>query len=138
MAGGQRRHGGGIRSLLELIDQHREALEFDLITLGLRLDHLGSPTLSWRDLWVIVNQLPLGSALDRAQRPDEAQWGLSEQLAAHTSDLLADMLWIQAGAKGRRPERLPRPGIVPAVKTIGRASVPLDEMRTWLGWDKTT
>jgi hypothetical protein len=134
VAGGQRSDCGGIRSLLELIDQHREAIEYDLIRLGLRFDWLGTEALSWRDLWVIVNQSPQGSALDRAMRPDEALWGLPEQLLAHIADQLADANW-QRGGKGNRPERLPRPGVTPSTKTHGKAPLPMEEMREWLGWN---
>ena len=38
--------------------------------MGLRLDWLGTPALSWRDLWVIVQQSPPGSAIQRAALPD--------------------------------------------------------------------
>jgi len=67
-------------------------------------------------------------------RPDEALWGLHEQLLAHVSDLLAIANWQRAGA-GKRPEPLPRPGVEPTSKTHGKGAIPLDEMREWLGWD---
>jgi hypothetical protein len=38
--------------------------------LGLRLDWLGTVRLSWRDLWVIVQQSPRTSALFKARNPD--------------------------------------------------------------------
>ena len=139
MAGRQRCDPGGTRSLLDLIGRHREAIEYDLIGLGLRLDWLGTPALSWRDLWVIANQSPQGSALDRALRPDEWAWGLPEQLLAAATDALRAANWQRAG--GRRsdyPQPIPRPGIEPATKVRGRDPVPLDDMRKWLGWDEAT
>lgn len=141
MAEGQRSDAGGIRGLLELIGQHREAIEYDLIGHGLRLAWTGTPALSWRDLWVIVNQSPQGSALDRAMRPSEALWGLTEQLLAANLDATRVLIWQKTkdGRDGRNyPEPTPRPGIEPATKTHGSIAVPLDEMRAWLGWDETT
>lgn len=139
MAEGQRRDAGGIRSLRELIAEHKEAIEFDLIAHGLRLDWLGTERLSWRDLLVIIRQAPPGSALDRAQRPDDAGWGLSEQLLAMVVDNTNWLVWAKTddAAKNRnRPKPIPRPGVKPDGVTIGSGAIPIDEMAAFLGWDK--
>lgn len=138
MAGGLRRITGGIRSLLGLIAQHREAIEYDLIGLGLRLDDLGSRRLSWRDLLVIVRRSPRDSALYREQFPDDAEWGLPEQLLAAIFDVLQAGNWQRGGGQGRRPEQLPRPGVTPTRKQRGSGPLTFDEMRKWLGWDDNT
>ena len=140
MAGRQRDYGGGIRSLLELIDQHREAIEYDLIGLGLRLSWVGTPALSWRDLWVIVNQAPLGSALDRAMRPDEALWGLTEQLLAANLDEVRVLVWqnTKDAQLGKNyPQPTPRPGVESDAKTHGTTAMSLDEMRERLKRNET-
>lgn len=136
MARGLRGHCGGSASLRQLIAEHKEAIEYDLICLGLRLDWLGTKRLSWRDLLVIVRQSPRTSALKRATLGEQAEWGLSEQLAAASFDVLAWLKWAQTedGAKGRNhPEPLPRPGVEPRGdnSATGRA-VELIDMAEWL------
>lgn len=137
MAEGQRRDAGGIRSLRELIDSHKEAVEYDLLTHGLRLDDLGTERLSWRDLLVIVRQSPPGSALDRAQHPDSADWGMSELLLAAAVDALNVANWQRAGGTQRDyPKPIPRPGVKSDDTQIGKGAVPMDEMAKLLGWDR--
>lgn len=128
---------GGIRSLLELIRQHREALEYDLIALGLRLDWLGSSRLSWRDLWVVVRQSPRTSALFRAIHPDAAEWGLTEQLLAAAFDALQVANWQRGRARRHEyPKPLPRPGVEPDERqTFGKGGIDMDEMARRLGWE---
>lgn len=122
---------GGIRSLLGLIREHREAVEYDLIAHGLRLDQLGTRGLSWRDLLVIVRQSPTGSAVDRALSPKEAPWGLGEQLMAHVADLLATANWQRAG-QGEPPKPIVRPGVESDANTLGGGAVPIDEIDAFL------
>lgn len=87
---------------------------------------------------VIIRRSPRGSALYRERFPDDAEWGLQEQLLAAVFDVLQAGNWQRGGGKGRRPEQLPRPGVTPAVKQRGKDPLPLDEMRKWLGWDEAT
>jgi len=52
-----------------------------------------------------------------ATQPDEAPWGLNEQLAATLVDLTALLVWMRQneGRKGPatpRPRQIPRPGVV--------------------------
>jgi len=109
-----------------------------LISLGLRLAWTGTPEWSWRDLWVIVNQAPQGSALDRAMRPSEAPWGLPEQLAAAQLDAARVRIWQAAGGKpSTYPHPTPRPGVEPPTQIHGSAGMFMDQMRSWLGWDKS-
>lgn len=136
MEAGLGRGRGGIRGLLELIRQHREAVEYDLIALGLRLDWLGSERLSWRDLWVVVQQRPTASALSRAIEPDAVTWGLSEQLIAAAVDTLRIANWQRGEAKRSQfPKPISRPGVEPEFEVIGSgAGLPMDEMARRLGW----
>ena len=137
MAEGQRRDTGGIRSLRELIDSHKEAVEYDLLTHGKSLDDLGTELLSWRDLLVIVNQQPPGSAIDRAMHPDNAGWGMSEMLLAAAVDALNVANWQRGGGHQRDyPKPIPRPGVKPNEARIGGEAVPMDEMAKFLGWDR--
>ena len=127
---------GGIAGLLDLLREHREAIEYDLICLGRNLDDLGTRRLSWRDLLVIVRRSPRGSALNRERYPEDSEWGLPEQLLAAIFDVLQAGNWQRGGGQGKRPEQLERPGVKPARKVRGSGPIPMDEMAAWLGWDK--
>jgi len=126
--------------LLDLIEEHGEAVEYDLIDAGLRLRWLGTEALSWRDLLVRVRLSPKGSALYRAIHPNPD----------HTHDLellrrveyhLAFLSWAKTddGAKGRnRPEvyrfpweRAPRSEYAGDVMTR-------EELDRRLGWTNDT
>lgn len=137
MARGLRGDRGGIASLRELIRQHKEAVEYHLITLGLRLAWLGTQALTWRDLLVITKQCPRGSALHRALAGEESAWGLQEQLLASVFDAAQMLVWMQSedGAKGRnRPKPFPRPGVAADEDEThtGSGGVDLVDMAEWL------
>lgn len=124
-------------SLLALLDEHQEAVEYELIALGLRLHWLGAD-LTWRDLLVVVRQSPPGNAIARSIDPQGAAWGVAEHLQRHTIDLLAAANWMASedGSKGRnRPKPYPGPGVVdPDEAVYGSGAVPLDELDEFLGW----
>ena len=110
-------------------------MEYDLISVGLRLDDLGTRGLSWRDLWVVVRQSPRGSALDRELNPDEWQWGLAEHLHAVIYDALRVGIWQRGEAKKADfPDPTPRPGVKPRGNRIGGEGLPMHEMAKALGW----
>lgn len=106
MGRGVRRHLGGIGGLLRLLREHGEAVEYDLITLGLRLDCLGSEALTWRDLLVIVRQSSgrRESALHRALNPAHQHTVEVEMLRA-VEYRLHWLVWAKTedGAKRRNP-----------------------------------
>src|SRR5699024_12634193 len=78
---------GGILSLLSLVDEHSEALEFDLIRLGLRLRDCPSPEFNWRDLWVVCRRLGRDSELYKSTNPDdETSWTVTAYLLAMVAD----------------------------------------------------
>lgn len=132
MAVGCWREYGGIWGLCDLIDEHAEAVEYDLIRHGERLRNLGG-SLSWRDLKVILErQEPRESALWRENQPD-VEWGLQEHLLAMNADMLRMLFWAKTkdGSKNRnRPKPIERPGARP--ERLGRKPLPLDEMDVWL------
>lgn len=140
MEAGLRCRRGGIRGLLELIRQHREAIEYDLISLGLRLDWIGSERLTWRDLWVIVQQLPRTSAMARSVDPEATLWGQAEQILAGIYDALNVANWQRGEAKRHTfPKPLPRPGVEPESQSFGAGDgIAMDEMARRLGWTDRT
>lgn len=137
MAEGCRCDGGGIFGLVDLIDEHPEEVEYDLISHGLRLRQLGTDVLSWRDLFIIVRQQPERSALARVMDPEGSAWGLSEQLLAAIADASHVRVWqAGAGKKSDRPKPIPRPGVESGSKQIYKHEVlPAGEMASWLGGD---
>lgn len=106
----------------------------------MRLRWLESDALSWRDLWVIVRNLPQSSALHRSVNGvEESVWTLTDYLLADIADTAAWLAWTKTkdAEKGRnRPKPRPRPGVVDeSKKQIGAGSLPVDQMLDWLGWD---
>lgn len=137
MAGGCERDGGGIFYLVDLIDEHPEAVEYDLITHGLRLRDLGTDKLMWRDLLVIVQMQPRSSALTRVKEPEAAEWGLVEHLLAEIADMSHIRVW-QSGRqrKSDQPKPIPRPGVESTQKTVHKHDVmAVSDMADWLGDD---
>lgn len=132
---------GGILSLLLLIDEHTEAVESDLINLGLRLRRLGSEDFTWRDLKVIVSKSSTHSALVQEMNPEAATWGLDQQLLAEIVDALHWSNWTKTkGAQSKpprdMPDPIPRPGVKPKNEVIKFDVMTQDEALDWLGWEK--
>jgi len=133
----RRREPGGITGLVLLIEEHGPAIEYDLIRLGLRLRDLGSETLSWRDLLVIVQHSDSGTALQTSRFPEDSHWNLNEHLLAVIADAVIAGNWMQSkdGQKNKnRPKQIPRPGVVPDKKKFGGNAESIDTIREWLGW----
>ena len=140
MAGSVGPFTGGTRSLLALIEEHAEAVEYVLITHGLRLRDVGTRRFNWRDLLVIVKQSPASSALYRAVHgQEESEWTLTNHLLAGMGDSLAWLVWAKtedAAKKRNKPKPIPRPGVRDeSKKQIGGGTLPADEMMRWLGWE---
>ncbi len=137
MAGGREGVAGGIFGLLDLLDEHGEAIEYDLIALGLRLDDLGTDRLTWRDLWVIVHRSPRTSALSRSIAGEDIEWGLTEHLLAILIDATEVGNWQRAsvGRKSppQRPKPIKRPGSQPQGRAFGSAPIPIKDFDAW--WD---
>lgn len=131
---------GGIVGLVQLIDEHGPAIEYDLIKLGLRLRQLGTDWLTWRDLLVIVQHAGHETSLFTSMHPDAAPWKLSEHLLAVIADAVIAGNWMQSkdGQKNRnRPKPIPRPGVEPEAKKFGGRAESMDAIRDWLGWNAT-
>ena len=119
-------------SLVQLSREHSEALEFDLIKLGLRLRDAGSLEFNWRDLWVVCRRLGRDSELYKSMNPDDdTSWSVTDYLLALVADNTAFRLYQAAGGKGKKPKPVPRPG---DVKRYGGDALPVTGMQEWLGW----
>jgi hypothetical protein len=128
---------GGIFGLRRLLREHGEAVEYDLIERGLRLWQLGTAELSWRDLWVLVRNVPQSSALGKARDPEGWMWDLPAFLMAGQFDALQGANWQRAGdPKAKRPDPLPRPGVVPAEVRKPSTPTTIEKLRKRLGMDR--
>lgn len=133
MGRGVGRHRGGIASLVELLSEHGEAIEFDLLSMGLRLSDLGSRLLTWRDLRVIVGNLSRGSALSRAINGDGDHWGIAEHLLASIADTLSLLGWAAGLFRGPKPRPYQRPGVDDGSSSFGSGAIPISDFDAW--WD---
>lgn len=117
-----RRDAGGIRSLAEVLRDHGGALRYDLLALGLRIEDLGTPELSWLDVAATIHYRPLDSALSRSIDGEESLWGLAEQLLAAIADRIEAGNWQRGGGKGSRPKPIMRPGVGPKKTNVSSRS----------------
>lgn len=116
-----------------LIDEHGEAIEYDLIGLGLRLRDCPSPAFNWRDLLVLCRRWGRESELYQALHPeDDTTWGVSEYILAHIADSTVLRLWQAAGGKTRRPEPIPRPGDTREGAQHYGTAEPVEDILSWL------
>ena len=126
--------------LLDLIEEHGEAVEYDLIDAGLRLRWLGTEALTWRDLLVRVRMAPKDSALYRSVHPSADhtfELELLRRIEANTGWLVwAKTKDAQTGRNQPKPYRFPwepKPRSEYAGDVMTRA-----ELDRRLGWtDKT-
>jgi hypothetical protein len=97
------------------------------VNLGLEL---GTPSLTWRHLGVLVRHLPAGSSLHRAMDPDGAGWSVDSYLLANVIDLLAGANWQRGNAGAKSPSQRPRPMWRPQGGGPRRKSTE-ERMRDW-------
>ena len=121
--------------LLDLIDEHPEAVAYDMIRVGSRLRDFPSPDLTWGDLLTMVRWAQPDTAIYKAVNPHWQQTPELELLRAmeHTLRVLA---WqkTEAGSKGRDvPEPVPFPWDAPPSRE--NDSVSWDEAAHLLGWE---
>lgn len=114
------------------MEEHQEAVEFDLIGAGLRWAEVGSARLSWRDLWVLVRRWQKVSDTATCEAVHGAQWDRQSQLLAAAVDVLAVANWQRAGDKNNpRPKPIPRPGVAPTGVSYGSDPIPISEFDDW-------
>lgn len=103
--------------------------------MGRSIEDLGTPALSWRDLFVIVRHSGPTSALIRALQPDLAAWASGAVLAdlmATVADLLAAGNWQRQGKRSApKPKRIKRPGQDNGDKKFGRAPIAVKDFDDW-------
>lgn len=133
MAGGLGREPGGIRSLCELIDQHSEAIESDLLERGYRLADVGV-RYSWRDLLVMVRRFQAVPTTATSRSIHGERWSVTDQLLAAVVDLLQVGNWQRQKSKSApRPKPLQRPWEKAKTRSFGSGAIPISQFADW--WD---
>lgn len=154
MAGSRWGGAGGIAGLVDLIDQHGEAIDADLRHYypGTRLADLFTGKLTFRELASMIRNLPGdGTALWRSHRramkdsptpvkavdPPADYWTPERMLLAGIDDNLRVLAWQNTadGHKGRNyPAPIPRPGVADPSKDAMKRGTPLSvaELRALL------
>ena len=114
--GSQRGICGGIISLARFIEEHREALNADLLTTGYEVEDIGC-ALSWGALGAFIKYLPPDSAVVRETHPEEALWATTIKTNSILADIYDVLLMINAnlmavgnGKPAKRIRPYPRPG----------------------------
>jgi hypothetical protein len=140
MAGGVRDHSGGIAGLRGVLAEHSEAVEYDLLRLGRHIDDLGTPGLSWRDLWVIVTCAQPDTATFKALNPD---WQHTVELELMRAQEYATrwQMWAKTEDAHKKPPRnvpkpLPLPWDPTAKEEVKPTAMTIAEADEFLGWTK--
>lgn len=112
----QRGSRGGIISLAKFVEEHREALDADLLTTGFEVEDIGC-ALSWGALGSFIKHLPPDSAVIREIHPEESAWATTvktNSILADIYDVLsainANLTAIGSGKPAKRVKPYPRPG----------------------------
>lgn len=133
MAEGRRDRAGGIFGLCELLDEHAEAIEADLLDRGWRLAEVGRG-FSWRDLLVMVRAFQRDPESATARSMHGEHWRPRDQLLAAIVDILQVGNWQRAGKKSApKPKPIPRPWEKPKGRTLGARPIALSKFDAW--WD---
>lgn len=102
------------------------------------MDWLGTETLTWRDLSVIIRHMPPSSALGREIRGDAAPYIATDYLLVNAVNLLQNMSWqLAQDRKLKKPEPIWLPGMNDTNKTTSTWSgdqMTVEEMNARLGW----
>lgn len=126
--------------LAKQIQEHRGAIEYDLLTkTGHSIDDIGR-SLSWDALDSFLSNIGLDSALARELKPDTAAWATTFKTNAILADIMDELAQInsnlvaigsQKPAKKVKP--YPRPWRQEPAdgKKIGSGGLPPAELRKW-------
>lgn len=134
-----RYRSGGILGLVNFVDEHYEALEYDLITsAGVELNDVGG-SLSWGAFASFIKNLGMNSSTWKDTYPEFAEWDsriITNAILADIYDVLSQINANLVGGFGRkRPPKIkpyPRPWKKPKVRKIGSGALPVDALEKWI------
>ena len=101
------------------------------------LDDLGGE-LSEGALAAFLLHLPPDSETAAAMMPD-CGWSRTDMLLARICEGIETLLWVTASRGVRksrrppRPKRIPRPGVKPDGRRVGRGAIPISDFDEWYG-----
>ena len=121
---------GGIGSLHGLIDKYAEAVGADLLTIGKRVDDIGSESFSWWDFKVWVSYRPPGSILHTAVHGEHYPFDI--RLLGYVVDLLRSANWQRAGKQANRPKPIRWPWSSNEQTESFGVAAPLEDVRDYL------
>lgn len=134
------RQGGGITRLATNVLEHREAVEYDLLTkTGHCIDDIGR-SLPWDALDSFFRCLGPDSALMREIHPEQADWAgtlRTNLILVDIWDMLAQINANIVAIGSRRPAKKVKPYPTPWRKLpeeeqhFGKGALPPDELRKW-------
>lgn len=126
-----RNHSGGILSLVQIINEHDRALEYDLMTRTGRTlgEYMEMGAAGKAALLSFINYLPPDSKLRAEMDPQDevGEWYTTKK----TNTILADLFdaFVAANTKkGRKAKEYPRPK---QKKRIGRGALTISEFWDW-------
>lgn len=111
---------GKIFWFLDEVEKHGSEVRVDLLRLGLDFDAAGTGHSTWGNLIAALEVSPSPSAYRVAVEGEKAHWTTSMELQALLIEHLDFLRWELAGSpSGKRPPRVPRPGVEDGSRTIG-------------------
>lgn len=126
-----RRFRGGILSLVQTINDHDRALEYDLMTRTGRTlsEYINMGAAGMVALLSFINYLPMDSRLRSAMDPQDevGEWSTVKK----TNIILADIFDVFVSAntkKGHKAKQYPRPK---QKRKIGSDAIPISEFWDW-------
>lgn len=126
--------------LAKFINEHRGAVEHDLLTeTGYELNDIGS-ALSWGALKSFLSNVKLGSALSSEISPEMTEWATTAKTNTILADIYDQLSMVNANLRilithkpGKKPEPYKRPGDdKKETRRIGKGSLPASKMREWI------
>lgn len=127
---------------MEFVEDHREAIESDLLReTGYELNDVGR-RLSWDALDSFVKNLRPDSATARELEPELSVWATQAKTNAILADIYdllsginANIIAMGSGKRAKQPKRYPRPGQKDKnVRQIGggNSAMPVNQLKAWL------
>lgn len=121
------------------MDEHREAVNYDLIRVGYTVEDIGG-ALSWGALNDFIKKSGPESALVSEIYPEQAKWASivkTNEILADLYDLIAylrsELVYGLSGKKSKKPVLYKRPGREDDKKRhIGRNALPVSELEEWI------
>lgn len=125
--------------LANFVEEHREAIERDLLCeTGHELDDVGR-SLSWGALASYLSTVKMGSALSNELNPELTEWATTGKTNAILADIYDQIAMVNASLRvlitrkrGHKPKPYKRPGDKEEKQKIGKGALPISELKEWI------